>query len=356
MPFYSTEALAAAEGDGAADSRTFPGHPQEKVFCKAADESPWCYLFIPRHKLRYVIEKLETHYTVFVHKRIYYKRTGTGVKRLEQATFSGLVFVQGSPVKVQKLVGSLFYGVKVAHDCCTRRWALIPHAVMKPFMTLSASDPTRVRFMPHPLSHYEEGHTLVRITSGPMAGLEGYRLRIARDKCLLTTLGGLTVAIKGINKDSFENIDEYVRLRRSQLGRVAGAPKASLSPLQRDIDRSLFVPSNELDLLAFAHELDVWVAHARQCRRAKDYDTATETALFLLEEIGAKQQAAPLLLSHRMAVTVRPAVEDALGLLSDLLASSDVPTDLKDVIEASREMLGIRYALLAPFLSPVKPS
>ena len=61
--------------------------------------------------------------------------------------------------------------------------------------------------MPHPLEYYSVGHPLVKITSGVLDGLEGYQIRISRNKCLITTMGGLTIAIGGVYKENFENVD-----------------------------------------------------------------------------------------------------------------------------------------------------
>ena len=99
--------------------------------------------------------------------------------------------------------------------------------------------------MPHPLDYYSEGHPLVRITSGLLEGFEGYRIRISRNKCLVTSIGGMTVAISGISNDSFENVDEYITLRRGQqmAGNVdSGCPNG----LHGEIARCFFRPSVNL--------------------------------------------------------------------------------------------------------------
>ena len=75
-------------------------------------------------------------------------------------------------------------------------------------MKVAQVEPTRIRFMPNAFGHYAKGNPLLRITSGPLAGMEGYKIRIARDKCFVTTLGGMTVAIGGIHRDSFENLED----------------------------------------------------------------------------------------------------------------------------------------------------
>lgn len=65
----------------------------------------------------------------------------------------------------------------------------------------------RLRLLQHPFPYYAEGNTLVRMTSGAASGLTGYRIRIARDRCLVTDVSGLAVAIGGIHNDSFEAVE-----------------------------------------------------------------------------------------------------------------------------------------------------
>lgn len=100
--------------------------------------------------------------------------------------------------------------------------------------------------MPHSFDYYSVGNPLVRITSGILSGLEGYRIRISRDKCLVTSIGGMTVAIGGIYKESFENLDEYVRLRRKQLEKIRQSSYVTFTPLQKEIDGCFFITPKQL--------------------------------------------------------------------------------------------------------------
>lgn len=74
-----------------------------------------------------------------------------------------------------------------------------------PLRTFAArfADTSRLRIMPHPFNYYATGHTLVRMTSGEVSGLEGYRFRIARDRQLVVNVDGIAVAIGGIHKETF---------------------------------------------------------------------------------------------------------------------------------------------------------
>lgn len=70
------------------------------------------------------------------------------------------------------------------------------------------SDVSRLRILQHPFSYYAEGNTLVRMTSGDVTGMEGYRIRIHRDRKLVVDLGDIAVAIVGIFRDTFEEVEK----------------------------------------------------------------------------------------------------------------------------------------------------
>jgi len=177
---------------------------------------PWCYLFVHHSKMKRVSNKIASEFHTFIHTSIQYRREGKHIKKLERPSISGLVFVQGDSDHIGNYLRRLCPGLHLANDCCTGKVATIPDSVMRPFMSLSHTNPTRIRIMPHPFDYYSKGNTLVRITSGPLAGFEGYCIRISRDKCLVSTLGGMTLAIGGIHKETFENLDQCAKPRGGQ--------------------------------------------------------------------------------------------------------------------------------------------
>lgn len=89
--------------------------------------------------------------------------------------------------------------------------------------------------------------------------MEGYCIRIARDKCLVTTVGNMTVAIGGISKESFENVDEYIRQRQeTQNGSQPLTYNDEFVSFQSDIAQCFFYPQNRLDLMVLARSLEQW--------------------------------------------------------------------------------------------------
>lgn len=79
---------------------------------------------------------------------------------------------------------------------------------MQPFMRVAEISPERIRFLLHPYHYYARNRILLRISTGEMAGLEGYIIRIDRDRRLVMDVGGLSVAISGIHAEHFEEVEQ----------------------------------------------------------------------------------------------------------------------------------------------------
>lgn len=346
MPLYSTETQTNAVVGKQDNGQELVSSPEVAICTETTDALPWCYLFIHHARVDAVCKVLEKQYPVFIHKSIIYRRENKRIRQEEKPTVSGLVFIQGNGTDIQNLLESKYPGLSLAKDCSTYQIAVIPDSVMQPFMQVSEVAPTRIRFMPHTFGYYSDGNPLIRITSGLLAGLEGYRIRIARDKCLVTSIGGMTVAIGGIHRESFENLDEYVRQRRELLKSDRESSYVTFTPLQREIDSYFFTPQSQLDVIAMSEALIPWVMKVKSRLRYKDFDGATEIALFMLEEIGIRFRTLhdnPKLGNMRSMVNI---CQEADKALLYVMGSEDVSTDLKEIVETGRESLAIRFPFL----------
>ena len=348
MSLYSTGTLTNVQRDKR-DIETGLGSASkaEALSLRKKQESEaWHYLFVHYKKMDEVRNLLEKQYRTFVHKSILYKRENKRIKKEESPTIANMLFVQGKGSETQTFLWQNFVGLYLVKDCSTKDIATISNALMQSFMKISEIDSTRIRFMPNPFDHYATGNTLVRLTSGPLAGFEGYRIRIARDKCLVTSFGGMTIAIGGIHRDSFENMDEYVRLRREQMQERIYQADAVLTPLQSEIDSCFFTLQNQLDILSIAERLNHWIIKAKSLKSIKDFDGATEIALFILEEIGSRYQSiygTPQIGDFKELDIICHAANQ---VLKSLLESDDVSEDLKEIIETGQQSLVIRFPFL----------
>lgn len=287
---------------------------------------PWSYLFIRKRDAEYFSLKAETEggFRTFIHRTIVTDASGKSEKGKPNGsaqdreasngttegrpTISGLIFIQGKTKVIKKYLWERFPQYHLVNDCSTRKAAVIPDSVMQPFMRIAGTDPSRIRFLVNPLTHYAEGNTLVEIMTGPLAGLQGYIIRIDRDRKLVIGVGDMTVAIGGVHKENFEKVEEVARAvntrqrarRQAEQRRlrerieanvnadVASQPQDPrlLTPIQQKVDTAFFTPETFNDILVIMTNIELWTERARRLIQAGNLADASEILTFLLEEIG----------------------------------------------------------------------
>lgn len=288
---------------------------------------PWSYLFIRNRDAENFSLKAETEggFKTFVHRTIVTDASGKSTKGKPNGsaqdrdgttatategrpTISGLIFIQGKTKVIRKYLWERFPQYHLVNDCSTRKAAVIPDSVMQPFMRIANTDPSRIRFLVNPLTHYAEGNTLVEIMTGPLAGLQGYIIRIDRDRKLVIGVGDMTVAIGGVHKENFEKVEEVARavntrqrarrqaeqrrLRERMEANVNAdvAPKPPdprlLTPIQQKVDTAFFTSETFNDILVITTNIELWTERARRLIQAGNLADASEILTFLLEEIG----------------------------------------------------------------------
>ncbi|MCM1108894.1 MAG: hypothetical protein NC388_07550 [Clostridium sp.] len=169
----------------------------------------WCYLFTHWTKVPALLRGTDLHFRCFIHETTYkYARSRKECGEIRKPTISGLVFIQGPPRAIQTHLRQFFPDLHLTRDCTTGQTAVIPDAVMQPFMRIAEHDPTRLRILRHPLDYYAQGHVPVRFTSGLLKGCEGYIIRMDRDRKLVMQMGNMTLAVGNIQREQFENIEE----------------------------------------------------------------------------------------------------------------------------------------------------
>ncbi len=191
-----------------ADEKAAP----EVEACTCTNSASWCYLFVHHRKVMAFEDQLrQDGFTYFVHKTIKYlprHKDKGGVRKVEKPSVSGLIFIQGNPKEIQKYLDENMQPHRLCKDCSTGRAAIVPGNQMEPFMRIAEADPERVRFLLRPFIYYSKNRTLLRIVTGDFAGLEGYVIRIARDRKLVMDFGGMAVAVAGIHAERFEEVDK----------------------------------------------------------------------------------------------------------------------------------------------------
>lgn len=313
---------------------------------KEIEELPWCYLFVHHTKVELISNIISKEFSVFVHKTVIYTKTKHKVVKTLQPTISGLIFIQGKSRLIQNFLDGRFANLHLVRDYCNHKVAVIPDSVMQSFMNIAQFEPSRIRFLANSFEHYSNGHPLVRVTSGPLAGMEGYIVRISRDKRLVTSIGNMTVAIGGINKDSFENVDDYVRLRRSYQNIDKSTDEITFSPLQMEIDKSFFRPDNQIDLMMISRSIESWILKSKANLQNGDLLKASDISLFLLEEIGSYLGTYIETSKSEEFKEITRLSENIDGILSSIVQGEKENTEFKESVEAERQSLLIRFPFL----------
>lgn len=313
---------------GETDMETPASTDMEPIHDQSQVPVPWSYLFIRKRDAEYFSLKAETEggFRTFIHRTIITDESGKPTKGKPNGsaqdreasngttegrpTISGLIFIQGKTKVIRKYLWERFPQYHLVNDCSTRKAAVIPDSVMQPFMRIAGTDPSRIRFLVNPLTHYAEGNTLVEIMTGSLAGLQGYIIRIDRDRKLVIGVGDMTVAIGGVHKENFEKVEEVARAvntrqrarRQAEQRRLRErieanvnvnadvAPKPPdprlLTPIQQKVDTAFFTPETFNDILVITTNIELWTERARRLIQAGNLADASEILTFLLEEIG----------------------------------------------------------------------
>lgn len=250
----------------------------------------WCYLFIHNNKVNAFIDKLKRDEVPhFIHKTIIYQRSkhSRGILSIEKPTVSGLVFLQGEVIMLQRYLDFNETGFHLVNNCSTHLPAVIPDSVMQPFMRVMEASPEQVRFLLHPFKYYAGGNVKLRLTSGAFAGIEGYVIRIDRDRRLVMDVGGMSVAISGIHCEKFEVVEEEAeKYRKAKQGlSTPEVQERNLTDLQARIDKDLYTPTTQQEVGLIAEALGLWMERALLHLEKWNVAEAKEILFFLLEEI-----------------------------------------------------------------------
>lgn len=248
----------------------------------------WCYLFVHHQKVMYLEEQLQKDgITYFVHKTLKFvprHRTKGGVRQVETASVSGLVFLQGNPQTLQTYLDEKMPLRKLCKNCSTGKVATIPCNQMEPFMRIAESDPERLRFLLRPFVYYSKNRTLLRIVTGKYAGLEGYVIRIARDRRLVMDVGGMAMAISGIHAERFEEVNKNEADKKA----CTIFYKRNLHERNAFIDRYFHPVKSAQEVAAQVENIEILRLQTLSDVREKklDIQDAFDTFYFMIEEIG----------------------------------------------------------------------
>ena len=248
----------------------------------------WSYLFVHNQKVKSIEEQLKKDgVTHFVHKTIKYvprHRNRGGMREVEIPSVSGLIFLQGNPEMLQDYLDKNIKPYKLCKNCSTGKVATIPCNQMEPFMRVAETEPERLRFLLRPFVYYSKNRTLLRIVTGEYAGLEGYVIRIARDRKLVMDVGGMAVALSGVHAERFEEVNKNEADKKER----ELFYKRNLHERNAFIDRYFHQVKTAQEVSAQVENIEILRLQTLADVRDKKLDLkdAYDTFYFMIEEIG----------------------------------------------------------------------
>lgn len=285
----------------------------------------WSYLFVHNQKVKSIEEQLKKDgVTHFVHKTIKYvprHRNRGGMREVEIPSVSGLIFLQGNPEILQDYLDKNIKPYKLCKNCSTGKVATIPCNQMEPFMRVAETEPERLRFLLRPFIYYSKNRTLLRIVTGEYAGLEGYVIRIARDRKLVMDVGGMAVALSGVHAERFEEVNKNEADKKER----ELFYKRSLHERNAFIDRYFHQVKTAQEVSAQVENIEILRLQTLVDVRDKKLDLkdAYDTFYFMIEEIGYyyapfidyfKDELRPIFEAGR---TVKEEIEKAIKIFKD---------------------------------------
>jgi len=338
------EKLVSPEGNHVTEQENKSGSEVKK--CHQSDETTWSYLFVHHNKVKGMEAQLtKDGITYFVHKTIrYFKKMGKQkVQHKEIPTVSGLVFFQGHPKEIQAYLDNYFPYAHLCKNCSTGKVAQIPDSQMRPFMRVNETEPERIRFLLKPFHYYARNRILLRITSGELAGLEGYVIRIDRDRRLVMDVGGMSVAISGVHVEHFEEVEPD------------GTSTTDTNPFyQRNlqerealIDRYFHPVKTANEVAVQAENIDYLREYvlAELAQKRMDINKAWSTYIFIIKEIGYYY--APFI--EQFKEKLDPIMKMGAKILQEIDSILDSPTldkDTRDRYQSEHEKLMLDYDYL----------
>lgn len=129
----------------------------------------------------------------------------TEMVEVKEEAIKNLIFIQ-TDQDIMRLIDSTD-GLRCPMiDSMTHRPAIVPDAEMERFMAIVTQRSSDVLILRDSYSKFCANQR-VRVKAGPFEGMEGYIVRILRDRKLVISLGDMAVAISGIDRSLFEAID-----------------------------------------------------------------------------------------------------------------------------------------------------
>ena len=214
---------------------------------------------------------------------------------------------------------------------------------MRPFMRVNETEPERIRFLLKPFHYYARNRILLRITSGELSGLEGYVIRIDRDRRLVMDVGGMSVAISGVHVEHFEEVEPD----GTSITDTNPFYQRNLQEREAIIDRYFHPVKTANEVAVQAENIDYLREYvlAELAQKRMDINKAWSTYIFIIKEIGYYY--APFI--EQFKENLDPIMKMGAKILQEIDSILDSPTldkDTRDRYQSEHEKLMLDYDYL----------
>lgn len=213
-------------------------------------------------------------------------KTGPAIKKYRHSdgTTWSYIFVHNSKVKKLEMLLEEDGRTYFVHKTVRYFRKQGKHKVRHQEVPTVSGPPDRIRFLLHPYHYYARNRILLRITTGELAGLEGYIIRIDRDRRLVMDVGGLSVAISGVHAEHFEEVEQD----KTRLANEEIFYQRNLQERQVLIDRYFHPVKDDKEVALQAENIDYLRKYALDelSNTRITHNDAWNIYSFIIEEIG----------------------------------------------------------------------
>ena len=209
-------------------------------------------------------------------------------------------------------------------------------------MRIVETEPERLRFLLRPFVYYSKNRTLLRIMTGDYAGLEGYVIRIARDRRLVMDVGGMAVAISNVHAERFEEVNKNEGSKSER----ETFYKRNLHERNAFIDRYFHQVRTASEVEAQKENIAILLNQtlADVMSKKLDIKDAFDTFYFIIEEIGYYY--APFI--DYFKDDLNPIIEEGRKVMQEIgsITASLGDVELRQRCETEYEELRTNYGYL----------
>lgn len=247
------------------------------------DRKGWYYLCVRQGGIGVVERRLGKRFETYRYHGMREETEGLRTTEKPMYILSKTLFVHGLLDEITEYIRVWCPSIRLETDCATGLPAYVSEEEMKDFITVAESK-RPIRLLLNSEAFYWLGNNRVRVVSGYLQGMEGYIIRLNKDRKLVMRMGDKMVAVRLNSDEIWRPVDDYAGLIGEGIPE-GGAPAVALAAFQtlRDGVRR---PDTLPNLITMSKELRKVVAYVRLLLSLELPEEATRVASRTVAVIG----------------------------------------------------------------------